>query len=109
MKSARQINLENAEYYGFDVQKDQLFEECGELIQAINKYSRAQGKGKPINIGTAEAVLDVIEEIADVEVMLEQMVHLLGIRRVDIETVKMQKIVRTETDIEKEKEKKKHE
>lgn len=109
MKSSRQINLENADYYGFEVQKDQCIEECAELIQALNKYSRANGKGKSVTIGTAEAVLNVIEEIADVEVMIEQMVHLLGIRRVDIETVKMQKIVRTETEIEKEKEKKKYE
>lgn len=97
------INIENAEYYGYEAQKDQCIEECSELIQALNKYSRACGKGKPTKMTKEEALANVIEEIADVEVMLEQMVHLLGIKRYDISLVKVEKIRNTRNEIEREK------
>lgn len=53
--------LENAiERYGAKAQEGVAQEECAELIQAISKKHR----GKPHNIA---------EEIADVEIMLEQL------------------------------------
>ena len=35
-----QMNLQNADFYGTDRQLNQLIEECGELIQAVNKWKR---------------------------------------------------------------------
>ena len=105
MKTFKDMNLENAEYYGYEVQKDQCIEECAELIQALNKYSRASGKGQSTDMSVEVALKNVIEEIADVEVMLEQIIHLLGIERISIETVKLNKITRTKRKIAKEKRK----
>lgn len=54
-----------ADHYGINPQLDQMQEECGELIVAINKRKR-YGKSE-----------QVIEEMADVELMLEQVKYLL--------------------------------
>lgn len=81
-----------AEYYGLSAQLDQTTEECAELIQAINKYKRNTC------ISTKE---NILEEIADVEIMLEQIKFLLawgGHSYIDIKTkiwaIKNEKILR---------------
>lgn len=51
-------------HYGEQTQRRQLVEECAELIQAVTKYERTD---KP------SAWYNFIEEMADVEIMLEQM------------------------------------
>lgn len=55
-----EIHKAAIEYYGEEAQENQCIEECAELIQAINKKHR----GKDNNIP---------EEIADVEICLEQL------------------------------------
>lgn len=55
-----------AENYGFSKQSDVCIEECSELIKAILKYRRGKG-----------TVTDIIDELADVEIMIEQMKDLL--------------------------------
>ena len=62
-----------ADHYGLESQLNILQEELAELIQAVSKYRR----GDPAHI---------IEEIADVEIMLDQVVYLLDkTTSVDIE------------------------
>lgn len=41
-------NKENGRYYGYEAQSNQLVEECAELIQAVNKYRRARGRGQDL-------------------------------------------------------------
>jgi len=53
--------------WGPEAQIDQLTEECAELIQALNKWKH---RGKDIWLS------GVIEEMADVEVMIEQVEHI---------------------------------
>lgn len=53
--------------YGVDKQQMQCIEECAELIQAINKYQR----------GCCDSHA-VVEEIADVMIMCEQMALCFG-------------------------------
>jgi NTP pyrophosphatase (non-canonical NTP hydrolase) len=48
--------------YGFDKQLDQLTEECGELITSCNKLRRNGDSAVPL----------MIDEIADVEIMIGQ-------------------------------------
>ncbi len=86
-----------ANIYGFDAQSNQLIEECAELIQAINKYKRQFLRGQPVGIkpGVLEPRAMIVEEIADVEVMLCQMKYLLGIEEEEIEAVRERKIERT--------------
>ena len=60
--------LEIIDHYGIDKQYDQLIEECSELIKAICKYKRDDILQSDI-IPTA----NIIEEIADVENLIEQL------------------------------------
>lgn len=67
-----------AENYGYEPQSRQCVEEMAELIQAINKLYRKQnfgGDSKEI----AEASAGVLEEIADVLIMIWQLKVLLNI------------------------------
>ncbi len=64
----RELLLEIIEHYGIENQMMQCIEEMGELIQAINKYRRSEFSDSCI-----DAYNQVIEEIADVQIMIEQM------------------------------------
>lgn len=95
--SITEMNKENAKYYGYEAQSNQLVEECAELIQAVNKYRRAKaGVGQPVDPDKRAVAYDnLVEEIADVELMLEQVKHLLEIPEEDLEAVKQYKVNRT--------------
>ena len=72
-KRAEEKRLENAtvlirkiaDHYGLDIQQLKLIEECGELIVAV-----AKGEDK-----------NIIEELADVSIMLEQVVYLMNCKK----------------------------
>jgi len=70
-----------ANHYGYESQSRQCIEELAELIQAINKFDRA--KENLIKTGKArelvEAERNIVEEIADVAIMIAQLQELLGI------------------------------
>lgn len=66
-----------ADFYGQESQLNQTVEECGELVQAIAKYNRAAGRGYDTNVTPEEAKEHLIEELADVQMMVCQMVYLL--------------------------------
>lgn len=61
-----------AGYYGLDSQLDICQEELAELIQAISKYKRGDDSY-------------ILEEIADVEIMLTQIKYLIGLNNRDPE------------------------
>lgn len=61
-----------AEHYGKEPQLGVAQEECAELIQAISKIRR---KGE-----TVKALNNLIEEIADVNIMCTQLEELFGVR-----------------------------
>lgn len=87
---------EIARFYGFDAQTNQLIEECAELIQATNKYKRQFLRGQHVRESGDKAPRDmIVEEIADVEVMLCQIKQLFGITELEIEDVAERKIERT--------------
>lgn len=95
------LNIKNAEHYGYEAQSNQLVEECAELIQAVSKYRRAAAKGEDEKlIAKLIALGNLIEEIADVEIMLEQIKHLLKIPEEDLFAYKQFKINRTKERIE---------
>ena len=93
MKDWEKQNIENAEHYGYEPQSNMLVEEMAELTQAISKYRRNNIKKNFDNI---------IEEIADVEVMLHQIKHLLGINPKYVEQIKIEKVNRTKENIARE-------
>lgn len=95
-------NRRIADHYGYEAQSNHLIEECAELIQAINKYRRAMSiKVKsPASTQIRETTYNnIVEEIADVEVMLEQIKYLLRIPEDRLAVIKRYKIDRTESRI----------
>lgn len=86
-----------ADFYGYEEQSSQLIEECSELIQAVSKYRRATAV-MPYTKEQANAQLNaldnLVEEIADVEIMIDQIKYLLQIPAEDIQAVKVYKINR---------------
>lgn len=67
-----------ARHYGYDAQSRQCIEEMAELTQAINKYWRKCGNGQSTGKSKKECMDNLIEEIADVQIMLEQMKFFLA-------------------------------
>lgn len=76
-----------AEEYGYDAQSRQCIEEMAELTQAINKMWRAKNNAVNATTETEKMRYDaifinkkknLIEEIADVQIMLWQMTYLLN-------------------------------
>ena len=95
-----------AEYYGLESQSRQLFEEMAELTVSISKYMRFSEN----NEDTPSSHLDgdyylfgIMEEIADVTVMIEQIKYLLNLDDLIIDDLIKNKINRQLKRIEKEK------
>ena len=93
-----------ADTYGFSEQSRQLSEECAELIVAVNKYHR--GIKKPSHtpsdcIDKQYLSLQIMEEIADVTIMIEQIKYLLSLNSDDIDLFIEQKLNRQLERIEK--------
>ena len=74
---------EIADYYGLNHQLMKLIEECVELSDASFKMIKHDGKDKE----------HLIEELADVEVVMMQIKYLLGVDE-DVKTAKLAKIKR---------------
>ena len=88
IKEPAEERLENlkkiAKYHGKKTQLEQLIEESAELIVAVRKYLR-EAEDLPF--------ANVVEEIADVEVMTNQIKYLFGIEN-KVEEIKATKIER---------------
>ena len=82
-----------ADHYGYTPQKNMLIEEMAELIQALNKFERYEHK--------SSFLANLIEEVADVEIMLTQVKYLLGINE-RVEHAKFFKVDRQIKRIEEE-------
>ena len=80
-----------ADHYGIKKQLRQLAEECSELAVEASHSAR-----KGLTVG-------IIEEIADVEIMIEQIIYLAKIDRCDIEDCINYKLDRQMKRIEAEK------
>lgn len=81
-----------AHYYGADSQLDQTIEELAELTVAIRKFKRNK-----VNASVNDKVTllyNLSGEIADVEIMLEQLKHLLPFVEEDVEKIKIEKLDR---------------
>lgn len=83
-----------AEYYALNPQMDVLIEEMAELIKALSKYKRITNVYCP-EIVKDDAIANIAEEMADVEIMLKQIKYLLEIAQDYIEFIKEKKVSRT--------------
>lgn len=76
----REIIVDALRTYGADAQKTMVVEECSELINALAKQRRKR---------TSD--MDIVTEIADVQIMLWQMTALYGADAVNMEIAKKMK------------------
>lgn len=91
-----------ADYFGEAVQMQQLVEEMSELTKAICKYARVNGIGQPVADSVTEEATEanLVEELADVKLVLEQVIYLHGCKE-GVENVIAEKIVKVNERIRK--------
>lgn len=80
-----QMIMKIADHYRFEKQSVQCMEECAELIQAVSKYLRED---------TIQREADMVEEMADVYIMIMQLLYLIGERPEDLAAVVDDKLKR---------------
>ncbi len=80
--------------YGKDNQLNMVQEECAELIQAISKYKRAIAS-KNVN-ATRSSRENIVEELADVMIMQEQLKIMLNITEFELMEYRIKKLTRLE-------------
>ena len=86
-----------AQFFGLENQKTQLIEEMAELTQAICKMNRITILGQPAPFLRKEGEVikeNMIEELADVRLVLNQVIFLLGCDQ-EVQEIENQKIERT--------------
>ena len=83
------IFKKSIEVYGKEAQCRQTMEECAELIQAVNKMLRYEDRP-----AEPEYYANLIEEIADVEIMLYQLKVMFNIDDDQVFAFKVQKAKR---------------
>ncbi|MFQ9253423.1 MAG: hypothetical protein ACLR3W_04015 [Faecalibacillus intestinalis] len=89
-----QVFKQSIEIYGKEAQSRQVMEECAELIQAVNKMLRYEDRP-----AEPEYYANLIEEIADVEIMLYQLKVMFNIDD-EVFKVKIQKAKREKERLE---------
>ena len=94
--------LKIAEHFGEAVQMQQLVEEMSELTKAICKYARLNGQGQPVADSVTEETVEanLVEEMADVKLVLEQVIYLHGCKG-EVENVITEKIAKVTERIRK--------
>ena len=100
MEIAEKIKI-IAEHYGYESQSRQCIEEMEELTQVINKFWRACGNGQKTEKRIVECRNNLVEELADVQIMLCQTEYLLA-AECDVYQVITQKLDRQLKRIEEE-------
>jgi len=73
------MSIEVARLYGIRAQLDIMQEECAELIQACSKYNRSRGYGYRTNRTVKETTDELIEEMAQVQGCIKDVMELLDI------------------------------
>lgn len=84
-KEIENIYRKTMKKYGSHNQMLMLMEECAELIHATNQIIRKGPQDKKV------VWYNFVEEIADVEIMIEQIVLLRKLRK-DIDKIKIEKL-----------------
>lgn len=95
--SYKEIIHRIADHYGMK-QIGQAAEELAELIVALHHYERVYNSG--LDASTRQTYTHVAEEIADVEIMLEQIKHIMNIPEPLIADWKQYKIRRALEEME---------
>lgn len=94
-KKIEKIFKKSIEIYGKEAQSRQAMEECAELIQAVNKMLRYEDRP-----AEPEYYANLIEEIADVEIMLFQLKEMFYINETEVHEWKEKKAKREKERLE---------
>lgn len=89
----------HANFYGTYNRKNQLIEEMSELTQALCKHQRLMCD-RTFNMSQTEVYKNILEEIANVEICLDEIKYCLNIDKDDIRSMKEYKLRRTDGKIE---------
>ncbi len=97
MISLKNIINSIAKHYGFENRSILLIEEMSELTKAITKYSRVKSGGKDmaVKIDKVTARANIVEEMADVLIMICELQELLEISDLEIDEVVKVKVARS--------------
>jgi len=90
-KNANEVLKTAIDFYGKDMQMIVAIEELSELLREICKYKRHGNN-----------IMEITEEMADVYIMIEQLIIIFGINRDDVEFYFNNKIERLKHRIENE-------
>lgn len=91
----RTQNENNAEYFGAEKQMVLMIEELAELAQAGAKWLRIHTQGQAVRKTEDEVLESLMEEMADVSIMIDQIKYLLGISERHLAEIRVEKIKRT--------------
>lgn len=94
MTKRQEIYQKALDKFGIGSQTLMLAEECSELVKAASKACRYFSKLEPGDSTAFTLVQNITEEIADVEIMMEQIKQNYFISNLDVERWKEQKIRR---------------
>ena len=95
----KRIIAYHANFYGTYNRKNQLIEKMSELTQALCKHQRLMCD-RTFNMSQTEVYKNILEEIADVEICLDEIKYCLNIDKDDIRSMKEYKLRRTDGKIE---------
>lgn len=95
-KTEREIFSKAIHVNGSDEQMRVAQEECAELIQALSKYHRTilVAKSKRDHRYADRALKNIKEEMADVQIMLDQLQMIFGITKKELDEIRAQKVER---------------
>ena len=95
MNKTEKIIFEKAiERYGVDDQSQVACEECAELIKALSKYHRVTKYQDYDKRKIHRCMNNIIEEIADVGIMLDQLKIMFDITEKAVNAVREEKVAR---------------
>ena len=79
MKDKEKIYEKALKLWGFELQVNQTIQECAELIKVLSEHQRHKWK----TLGDFYLSKDIIDELADVEIMVEQLKYYFSNKYLD--------------------------
>lgn len=99
-EQADAVKMRSIARYGRDKQTTVCMEECAELIQAISKLKRYNPEDPTNKVGRSELIENLYEEMADVQICLDLLVEIYGLKPSDLRRMMDHKVWRIKRKLE---------
>ena len=99
-EQADAVKMRSIARYGKDKQTTVCMEECAELIQAISKLKRYNPEDPTNKVGRSELIENLYEEMADVQICLDLLVEIYGLKPSDLRRMMDHKVWRIKRKLE---------